>query len=460
MRIFPRVQAALGGVPLDAVTDATLQRLVDGKIREDLEIEFKGAPYGHSGAARRDLATDAAALANSVGGVIFLGVRAEGGIAVERTPVALDESEEIRMHQIIADLVAPAPEVDIVRVESSEAGRGFYLLAVPPSPWRPHAVRVNDGLRYPRRDGPRIRHLSETEVADLYRSRFTAEATQRQRLDQIHSEGLEHVAAAESLWLTVCLVPDVPGTMRLDRAALDRLRGFAEKYNGGFGSMVFGGFDIATGLRRVNIRTGPDVGLSTVAQVELHMDGSAFAATVVWDLAAGTPQGRLPDGRGDTPWLEDEYLATQLIALMRLSVEHAVEHCGVSGNAAVRVSLDGYDGGDGLYRHPARLMHRRQWGLAEPRSRVEVSRPAVSLHTIDVASCFGAGRELLIGCRLVLTDIYQAFGVPEVEQISEDGAVRRQYFSQRAQRDLVIWAGRHGVDVLETTLKEEGETRR
>lgn len=458
--MFPRVQAALGGVPLDAVTDATLQRLIDGQIQEDLEVEFKGAPYGNSDAARRDLATDAAALANSVGGVIFLGVRAEGGVAVERTPITLDEREEIRMRQIIADLVAPAPEVDIVRVESSEAGRGFYLLAVPPSPWRPHAVRVNDGLRYPRRDGPRIRYLSETEVADLYRSRFTAEATQRQRLDQIHLEGLEHIAAAESLWLTVCLVPDVPGTMRLDRAALKQLRGFAEKYNDGFGSMVFGGFDIATGLRRVNIRTGPDVGLSTVAQVELHTDGSAFAAAAVWNLTADTPQGRLADGSDETPWLEDEHLVTQLIALMRLSVEHAVEHCGVGRDAAVRVSLNGYDRGDGRYRYPARLMHRRRLGLIEPRSRVEVPRPAVSLHTIDVASCFGAGRELLVGCRLVLTDIYQAFGVPEVEQISEDGALRHRYFSRWARQDLVTWAGRHDVDVLETTLEEEGETRR
>ncbi len=190
MTKFPRIEAALGGVSLDAASEETLQVLVDGQVREDGEIEFMSGLYGNSDSDRRDLATDVAALANAAGGVIFLRVHEEGGVAVERTPVLLDEREEIRMRQVIASLAAPSPEVEIARVEAKNAGRGYYLLAIPASPWKPHGVRVNEGLRYPRRDGPHMRYLSETEIAEAYRSRFTAEASQRRRLDQVHSEGI------------------------------------------------------------------------------------------------------------------------------------------------------------------------------------------------------------------------------------------------------------------------------
>jgi hypothetical protein len=290
---FPRVEAALGGTSIAAADEETLQILVDGQVREDTEIEFKSATYGTSDRSRRDLAVDVAALANSLGGVIFLGVREEGGIAVELSPVPLDEGEEIRMRQILASRVAPPPQIEILRLElRDDPAHGYCLLAVPVSPWRPHAVRVDTALRYPRRDGPHIRYLSETEVADAYRNRFTAEADQAQRLTQIRLEALERVSTDHQLWLTVALVPDVPGVMHLDRAALQGFRAFAEKYNGGFGSMVFGGFDFATGLRRVILRTGPEQGLSTVAHAELHTDGSAFAATSLWNERDQQPEGR------------------------------------------------------------------------------------------------------------------------------------------------------------------------
>jgi len=456
---FPRVEAALGGSSIATADEETLQVLVKGQVREDTEIDFKAARYGTSDRNHRDLAVDVAALANSLGGVIFLGIREEGGIAIELTPVSLDEGEEIRMRQILASLVAPAPQIDILRVESrDDPARGYYLLAVPVSPWRPHAVRINTALRYPHRDGPHIRYLSETEVADAYRSRFTAEADQAQRLTQIHSEGLERVSTDHQLWLTVALVPDVPGAMRLDRAALQGFRAFAERYNGGFGSMVFGGFDFATGLRRVILRTGPELGLSTVAHVELHTEGSSFAATSLWTERDQPPGGRLPEeGSQRTPWLEDESLVTQLLALLGLVVEHAVVHCGVSGDAAVRVSLDGYDRGDGRYRYPPRLMHRRNFGIPEPRRGHQLLlRPPISLHTVDAATCSSSTTELLVACHSVLMDLFQAFGVPEVEQINEDGALRIRYFSPPAHAPLRAWAESHDVNVVTSSLEEEG----
>jgi hypothetical protein len=100
-------------------------------------------------------------------------------------------------------------------------------------------------------------------------------------------------------------------------------------------------------------------------------------------------------------------------------------------------------------------MHKRQFGFPDARSRVSLRRSPISLHTIDVSACFASTRELLVACRLVLTDLYQAFGIPEVEQIHEDGHLRRRYFAEFAQSHLIAWAEGEGVEVLETTLEQE-----
>jgi hypothetical protein len=60
---------------------------------------------------------------------------------------------------------------------------------------------------------------------------------------------------------------------------------------------------------------------------------------------------RLGGGTRDV-WLEDELLVLRLLALVRLSVENAVS-TGVGGNAAIRISLDGFQGVDNGFRFPS-----------------------------------------------------------------------------------------------------------
>jgi predicted HTH transcriptional regulator len=158
---FPRIESALGGVPLAAANEQALNTLIEGGVREDTDIEFKGELYGNSDADKRDLAGDVVAMSNALGGVIFLGVQAVGGVADTLTPVSLDETEELRIRQIMASLAAPPVDFEIMRVNSTHSGQGFHLLVIPQSPSRPHAVRVNKALRYPLRDGAHTRYLAE-----------------------------------------------------------------------------------------------------------------------------------------------------------------------------------------------------------------------------------------------------------------------------------------------------------
>jgi hypothetical protein len=82
------------------------------------------------------------------------------------------------------------------------------LIAVPRSPLAPHAVVVNDGLRYPRRNSATTRYLSEPEVADAYRARFAAPRRQADRASKIEADALSRLDTTEDhVWIAVSLVP-------------------------------------------------------------------------------------------------------------------------------------------------------------------------------------------------------------------------------------------------------------
>lgn len=242
------------GAPLHEVTEAHLERLVTGAVREDADLDFKQERYGNSDGAKRELAGDLAARANDRGGLLVIGIRDEDDVAVERTPVELVDGEEARIRQIAASNIAPHLTFD-VRVVASEDDptRGYYLVIVPPSSLRPHAVRKDRDLRYPRRDGTTTRWLSEPEVADLYRDRFSVASGQTGRLSEILDDGLGAMDLSDEAFLAVALVPTGPGSMPIDLARVDAVGEWVRKEIGA--PLWFEGFFDRTGpVREPGVR--------------------------------------------------------------------------------------------------------------------------------------------------------------------------------------------------------------
>lgn len=214
-----RLATLLGGDFPD-LTAEHIRRLVDNAVREDVDLDFKEACYGKRDSEKRDLAGDVAALANTLGGVLILGLKDEDGTAVGDPGVPLSDAEEQRMHLILASNVAPhIGNVQIHRIERTK-GEGFYVIEVPRSTAMPHAVRVSNALRYPRRLGTTIHWLSETEVADAYRDRFAAAATQVDRLNEVYVDGVSGLGrngwSGKDAWVVVALMPDLPGDFPAD----------------------------------------------------------------------------------------------------------------------------------------------------------------------------------------------------------------------------------------------------
>jgi len=138
---------------------------VSNGVTEEFDLDFKRELYGNTDKAKRDLAGDVAALANTAGGVIVIGVAEDDQArAVDADGVVLTDTEKGRMLQIVASGVSPLPAIDIIAVPETfdssngtsdrddEPARGFYLVVVPKSASMPHAVIINDAFRFPMRN--------------------------------------------------------------------------------------------------------------------------------------------------------------------------------------------------------------------------------------------------------------------------------------------------------------------
>jgi hypothetical protein len=222
-----RIEALLGS-SIDGATQADVTSLITTGAVEDFDLDFKEKLYGfkeklygNGDSDKRALAGDVAAMANTAGGLIVIGVQEDDQARAASAPgVPLSDDETRRMTQIIAG-ISPLPVVEIRAIPSAaDPNHGFYLLAVPRSPRGPHAVPVNGGLRYPKRNGSTIRYLSEPEVADAYRQRASGGQNQTDRLDEILDDALARLDKSDYPWLVVALMPE------LTRQPRDRLRRF------------------------------------------------------------------------------------------------------------------------------------------------------------------------------------------------------------------------------------------
>jgi hypothetical protein len=62
--------------------------------------------------------------------------------------------------------------------------------------------------------------------------------------------------------------------------------------------------------------------------------------------------------------------------------------------------------------------------------------------------------ELLSAARLVSSDLFQAFGSPEVRHVTPDGKLRKRYF-RGDTRQLFKLAEDHGVDLTDEPVPGE-----
>ncbi len=115
----------------------------------------------------RDLAKDVAALANSAGGLVVLGVTdfKRGGVlvGVDVTPVAIDS-----LTAAISAMTYPPVELEAHTLRDSN-GTTLVAIHVPRSRRGPHEQLAQDAHRFPARRGAHVKSLTLTELEQLQR---------------------------------------------------------------------------------------------------------------------------------------------------------------------------------------------------------------------------------------------------------------------------------------------------
>ena len=177
---------------------------------ESHTLEFKAAA-----SLRRlgGIAREVVGLLNADGGDIWIGVRDQDGraVAIEEIPRAEQELARIRDH--LLDTIEPIVQLED-EVKLFVQG-GIIHLAVQRGEDPPYAQR-EDGRRFLKRAGPRLREMSRQEIAEAFKQPLEREDRDRKMVEEtivrLLREQASEGASKEQLWLR--LVP-LPG-MNLD----------------------------------------------------------------------------------------------------------------------------------------------------------------------------------------------------------------------------------------------------
>jgi hypothetical protein len=379
-------------------------------------------------------------MANSRGGLIIIGVREENEAGIELTPVELDAGEEMRLRQTAAGNIAPHLTFGVEAVESAgDSSRGYYLVIVPPSTLRPHAVRSGRNFGFPVRDGATKRWLSEPELADAYRDRFRLASDQAGRVTHLLDGGFEMMDRDVGAILGVAMVPTGLGSMAIDLARMRAIEQWARDLGP---ANYFDGFFDPSGsptsgvaAHRVTVSPLWDNDRPRRSEyAEFFDDGAGFAGVHIHDA-------RGPGDQHEEKWILNETLVWDLGRSLHLLGQHAVRNCGASGDALVQAKLIGEAG------HPMRLVfiHRLPGG-AERLAEVTGGRGlpvATARRTVVLDGTATICPDLSIATRLVAMELFHAFGSPEVRQIAPDGALRVKYLG--GDGALRVWAEQHGI---------------
>jgi hypothetical protein len=174
----------------------------------------------------------------------------------------------------------------------------------------------------------------------------------------------------------------------------------------------------------------------------------------LFDDGAGFASKRLMDPRRDDGGDERSDILVMNTALLsgigqclHVLGDHAVRRCGAWGDALVAARLVG---------ERMQLADAQRIGSFETYEPIAGGRlldGARSRHTVVVEAAASVGQALSAAVRLIATDIFHAFGSPEVRQIAGDGSLRTRYWGGNGE--LSAWAQQHGIEVSGETVAGE-----
>jgi hypothetical protein len=427
------------GMQLEQVTWADLRKLIEDRVEEIQDLEFKGQHYDFDEKGKREAAKDVAAFANTTGGVIIIGLTQDDqGIADSLNPVSLEEDQIQRYHQIVASRVKPLALLRIIPVIHSESPpQGALLLVIDRSMSAPHATTVNEGLVYPKRHGRMTINLLEHEVAAGYRERAQLVQSRISLAADREREFLDCLDPS-NLWFVMSLVPDFPGEVKLDASTF---QDYNQKFAGKLAAVPWYALtfsQVRARHRRIFASDfdAPDSGQQKWCAMELHTDGSGCYAA---RLGTYPQRMALENGMNERQVISDEALANCILSGLEKLGNHSW-NSSAQGLANIRVQIWKVD-----KEKPISLGHDlafHGFGAGESFSKFHPCEVSVPLEDLKKL-----GGSLIRAAAVMMQEVTQSLGVIQSNFFREDGKLVLNDWSLSSRGLINSWSSSNGIEL-------------
>lgn len=193
----------LSGVPLQQITEAHLQGLIDNSVREGRRIDYKES-VGRNDEAKREFLADVSSFANAAGGDLLIGVAESSGVAsgLAGIPSSQVDKEILRLESVILSGLDPRiPGISTHPVPVSNGERAVLVIRIPRSWAAPHMVTLSGLSRFFSRNSAGKYRLDVDEI----RSAFVGSESARTGLRSFRLERLGRIAADDG---PIALMPN------------------------------------------------------------------------------------------------------------------------------------------------------------------------------------------------------------------------------------------------------------
>jgi hypothetical protein len=321
---------------------------------------------------------------------------------------------------------------------------------VPRSPAAPHAVLVNQSLRYPKRNGATTRYLSEPEVAAAHRERLAGTQRQSMRIGEVEREALERLDPAGLPWVVVTLAPKLPGDLFITS---ETHREFTDQITAEPATIT----SADPRFRRASVGprrpladgTMDNSPLAKWVSLDLHTDGSGAYGVCVLDLMQQRRQMHGQEGEPELRMIHDEALVIAVLSGLLHLARQARDRAAAGGAALVRAQIYPVSP-----QRPAELGRIYWRGLTDALgTRVLTTQPPVAEAVAALDDLAQPGPSLTQAGALLVNQIAHAFGIAELGQLTRDGQIRRRHW---AHIPITTWADQHGIEITEDTVTLSG----
>ncbi len=188
---------ALTHIPLEQVTEADLQRLIEAATAESLYIEYKRVTYGGKDEDHKEFLADISSFANSAGGDLVIGMAEDHGKPTAFEPFFGNvDAERMRLDQMArGGIEPPLSNLQTAAVPLMQGGH-VIILRVPRSYNPPHRVAYKGTRRFFARSSASARRY-EPNVEEL-RSLFVVAPQLSERIRAFKMERIAKIVARET----------------------------------------------------------------------------------------------------------------------------------------------------------------------------------------------------------------------------------------------------------------------